>query len=318
MKLSCPCGGKVSVGEVGESTTLLCPDCGRRYRIERREDGSLSARLKEPSRSADESVAEQWEREAGGAEAGPGKSAFSRWWSYLGDAWTFSFQKQIGLPLLGWLVFYFLVAQVVPFILAFLLFGGLLYFVIVCSLFATLALYEFQIVGHSAWEPDTQLRLRRFGDWQDTIVRPLGQVIAILLASGIPYYAVQLPTLFTRMPTWWGYVEHAGWVGIGLLLPINVLAVATADSAKAVNPVYTFPAVAGLPGPYLLYCGFAYAMMRTSFMLQDLLVDRLGLGWIGSVLYSAVMVYALTVCARVLGTMHYVYSDRIGWLREEP
>ncbi|KPK60515.1 MAG: hypothetical protein AMK73_08100 [Planctomycetes bacterium SM23_32] len=183
-------------------------------------------------------------------------------------------------------------------------------------------MYQFEMIRQSAYDATADPSLPRYEDFYESVLRPLGLQAAAWIGSGIPLMlafgfarfigkveALQtLESLATGGPlTAWAGVLAAGLALSLFMFPMNLLAVAAADSAGAISPTFTFPAVAKVIGPYVVYYIFYVAVMAGAGALRAALPSLL----VGEV----VGVYAMTVSVRALGTLHYAYENRIGWTK---
>jgi hypothetical protein len=114
-----------------------------------------------------------------------------------------------------------------------------------------------------------------------------------------------------------GWPAQVGMAAVALsafLLPANLLAVATADSAAAVNPRYTLGAVLRAPIPYLACAAFCAGCYWVAGRVGEGVALALGGGFIAAFVALVVRLYLLVVAARVLGTFHYAHEERLGWM----
>jgi len=230
------------------------------------------------------------------------------WFYYVGDAWRYPFRGDAKWTLLLWLA---LNVFVVPFVWFIPLLGLFVPFVML----GLLVLYEFELVRQSAFGAEADPALRGWEDWHESMLRPLGLLLAVVIGSGLPFFAVVLPGLFLDMPGWWRYVNYAG-LGLSLfMLPITMLAVAASDSPAGINPKFTFPAVLRIPFAYVLCAAFCAVCLVGGSLVGGRLTLALGGGFLAAFAGGAVRLYGVTVAARALGTLHYAYSDRMGWLK---
>lgn len=339
--MRCRCGHELPIRNLSEQAHVRCIYCGRSYRLSRDPQGKLKASAlgdseQQPAEAAQSSEwpedleleleqpvrPERTIRQAAAApapaqeapEAGIAGAALEpadrrSWWYYLADAWTYPLRGSAKWTLLLlWLV-------VNVFVAPFFFFLFPIGIIVAFAMFAVLCLYEFALIRQSSWDAGAIPSLPKWEDWYESAFRPLGQLLAVIIGSGIPFYIVALPDLFLDMPPWWAHVMIAGLALSGLMVPMNMLAVATADSAAAINPKFTFPAVMKVPVPYIVcsvFCAFCYwAGIRT----QDTLLDLAGGGFLGAFVGRGAWLYFITVAARALGTLHYAYSDKMGWMK---
>lgn len=200
---------------------------------------------------------------------------------------------------------------VAPFLAFIPIFGLIVPFVML----GLLAMYEFELIRQSAYDAEAAPSLPPWEDFYESAFRPLGQLLAAAGASCFPYLGVAVPALFWNAPGWWPAAELAGLALFLFLIPINVLAVAAADNAAAINPKYTFPALLRVPLPYLVCFVFCAACYWLGVQLPAVLRELSGGGLLATFVGVAAFVYLLTVAARALGTLHYVYQDRFGWMK---
>jgi len=230
------------------------------------------------------------------------------WPYYVGDAWAYPFRGDAKWTLLLWLA---LNVFVVPFVWFIPLLGLFVPFVML----GLLVLYEFALIRQSAFDAEADPRLPAWDDWHESMLRPLGLLLAVVIGSGLPFFVVALPDLFLDMPGWWRYVNYTG-LGLSLfMLPVTMLAVAAADSPAGIHPKFTFPAVLRIPFAYILCAVFCAVCLVGGSIAGGRLALELGGGFLAAFAGGAVRLYTITVAARALGTLHYAYSDRMGWLR---
>jgi len=295
MKLKCRCGHEIEGRET--VATIQCEKCGLRYRAHRGADGrlklSLASSVPSPARGA-KVAAEPTQRRS--------------WWHYLTDAWGYPFRGSAKWALLVWLLLDVFVAP-------FLAFFPLLGLIVPFAMLGLLAMYEFELIRQSAYDAEAVPSVPLLEDWYESILRPLGQVLASAGVSCFPYLAASLAALFWNMPPWWPAVQLAGLALFLFLLPMNMLAVAAADNAGAINPRFTFPALVRVPIPYVLCVLFCYAGLWLGTRFPAALRELTGAGVLATFVGAGVWVYLVTVAARALGTLHYVYEDRFRWMR---
>ncbi len=329
MMVRCPCGHELRVRDELRGETIRCMYCGRTLRIRDPVDVEARGGTDDPTPDPGdlfEGVALELDTPPPDAPDPPrprrtpsastrtapiewvGFQPTQSWWAYLGDAWLYPFSGSAKWTLLLWLladVFIFPFVAVVPI-------SGLLMGV---ALLGLLVLYESELIRQSSLDADEKPSLPKWEDVYESILRPIGHLLTALVASGAPLFAVWLMARTSDVPQWWTVLQTGATVLFCLLLPINLLAVATADSALAIDPRYTLPAILRAPLPYLvctLFCGLClYA--ATDF--ADVVSDAVGGFFLGPLIGTAIWLYLLTVAARALGTLHYVYSDKFRWLR---
>jgi len=340
MKLKCRCGHEVQVRSADGSTRNRCIYCGREYTVSRGSEGKLSIKVGRPAEpeakrspqkddwpedlalELDEPVAPQpAHREAAPARPRPARigrpgaqeadvpmQERRNWFYYVGDAWGYPFRGQAKWVLLGWLALNVFVAP-------FLCFHPVLCLLTRLAMLGLLVLYEFELVRQSAFGAEADPSLPAYEDWHESMLRPLGLLVAVVIGSGLPFFAVVLPGLFLDMPGWWRFVNYTG-LGVSLfMLPITMLAVAASDSPAGINPKFTFPAVLQIPFAYVLCAVFCAVCLVGGSIAGGRLALALGGGFPGAFAGGAVRLYAVTIAARALGTLHYAYSDRMGWLK---
>jgi hypothetical protein len=297
MKLKCRCGHEIE-GRGQEAVGIIqCEKCGLRYRAHRGADGKLKFSLASSGPSAVRPT----------KVAVPSAQRRS-WWHYLADAWSYPFRGSAKWALLVWLLLRVFVA---PFLAFFPILGLLVPFAIL----GLLAMYEFEIIRQSAYDAEAKPSFPLWEDWYESVLRPLGQVLASAGVSCFPYLAASLAALVWYMPPWWPAVQLAGLALLFFLLPVNVLAVAAADDAGAINPRFTFPALVRVPIPYVLCVLFCYAGLWLGMRFPAALRELTGAGVLATFAGAGVWVYLVTVAARALGTLHYAYEDRFRWMR---
>jgi hypothetical protein len=179
-----------------------------------------------------------------------------------------------------------------------------------------LALYQFEIIQQSAWEPDEPLRLPDLNDIAQNTIRSLSMVVAAIIGASPPLLLVAGPLLFWNEPDWWTVPLAAGATLSVILLPVNLLAVAMADSPTAVSPRFTFSALVRIPGPYVVCCLLALAVAGACAAIVSLLpLDGTG-NYLANFAAATAVIYLCSVFSRALGTLHYAYEERIGWMQE--
>ncbi len=338
MKLKCRCGHEVVVRSTDGAARTRCLYCGREYTVSQGSEGKLSIKVTGPAQPDRAAPRESWpvglgvelEQPFAGrrprpeeppararpvpsagrepTEAGAAPAARQSWWYYVADAWRYPLRGDAKWTLLLWLALNTFIA---PFLCLAPLFGLFVPFVML----GLLVLYEFELVRQSAFDAEADPRLPGWEDWHESVLRPLGLLLAIVVGSGIPFFAVALPDLLLDMPGWWLYVDYAGLALSLFMLPINMLAVAASDSPAGINPKFTFPAVLRIPLPYTVCAGFCALCLIAGDRMGSRLTLGMGGGFLGIFAGRAVWLYGVTVAARALGTLHYAYSDRMGWLK---
>lgn len=339
----CRCGRRLEVKEDAE--TIVCPGCmesfrvtghGEEFRLAPVRDGKERPQpleidlpdelaLDEPvgPRAARRKPSREPDEEETAVVFVPVREAIpTAWWRYLKGAgaypftgtakWTLSFW--LFCDLLFWLLFsHPLFTEVGPSLV--LGFSALL---IKICLFGMLAFYEFSLVNRSAWDPDQLPSLPAFQDAYESLLRPIGLLLAALAASAVPYYLLLVPTYVfgPALPALRPYLLTAGQVLFVLLLPMNLLAVATADQVRALYPQHTLPAVWRALGPYLVLCALCTVILGAGHVATALLISHTEGSYLARLAREVTMVYLLTVCARALGTFYAAYAERMGWLRE--
>ncbi len=308
MKLRCQCGQVMGFANPKEGMIARCPHCVRRYRLTREGDRLLPVPIAAESANAGAASSD-----AGVEAMEPARIA--TWWSYLAQAWFYPFRREIGIVLLGWIGVDFIARIVMPFALLLIPFGSLILFLVQFCVFGVFFLYMFEIVRQGAWDPDAQPSLPQFEDFHESAVRPVGLVLVVAFGSALPYLLAMAAKWVATTPPWWGHVVTAGVVISLFMVPMNTLAVATADSGTAINPRYTFPAVARILLPYTVFCLFSGSLLLSCFMLLKALYMAAPIS-VAVPVGDMLLVYCCAVSARALGTLHHVYAERIGWLRE--
>jgi hypothetical protein len=178
-----------------------------------------------------------------------------------------------------------------------------------------LAMYEFELIRQSAYDAEAKPSAPLWEDWYESLCRPLGQLLASAGASCLPYLGVSLAALLWYMPPWWPAMQLAGLALFLFLLPVNVLAVAAADDARAINPKFTLPALVRVPIPYVLCVIFCYAGLWLGTRFPAVLRELTGAGVLAGLVGAGAWLYMVTVAARALGTLHYAYEDRFHWMQ---
>jgi len=340
MKLKCKCGHDLPVRSVDGSARIRCLYCGCEYTLSRGPEGEFGLKLMGAAQSDANGGAAtaEWpddlalelegpvvekpaHRQAAQARPplpGSGKPGAQAaevpmqdrrsWFYYLGDAWAYPFRGDAKWTLLLWL---FLNVFIVPFV-AFVPLLGMFFPFLMLGL---LVLYEFTLIRQSAYGAEALPSLPNSDDPYQLVVRPIGQLLAVLIGSGLPYFLTLLPGVLFYMPPWWPEVRTAGLLISGLMLPMNMLAVATADNAAAVNPRFTFPAVMRVPFAYVLCAGFCALCLIAGWAAFTTVARAAGGSFTATLLGEAVFLYLITVAARALGTLHYAHADKMGWLK---
>jgi len=297
MKLKCRCGHEIEVRAPELVGTVRCAACGLRYRMHRDADGKLKvALLPSPSPTAAQ------------PEAAAEPASRRSWWHYVADAWGYPFRGSAKWALVVWLVLDVFVAP-------FLCFFPILVLIVPFAMLGLLAMYEFELIRQSAYDAEAKPSVPLWEDWYESICRPLAQLVASIVGSSLPLIVVAAPTLFWVMPPWWAAVEYAGLAISLFMLPLNMLAVAAADSAGAINPKFTFPALVRVPIPYVLCVVFCYASFSLGTWLAAAFRELTGVAGVAATFTGAgLWVYLVTVAARALGTLHYAYEDKFRWM----
>ncbi len=355
MKLRCRCGELVKPDEPEGRTVATCSSCGRAYRLQRGSDGQWRASplAAEAAGGARPAAKQEWPDEleleapasplesassgpAGGGMEGarpekgeggtvpapphgpaePAAHAAGRsWWHYLLEAWTYPFRGETWKTFLLWSAAWALLPWITLLLLIPLLqaIAGLL---IILALAGMFVLYQFEIIRQSAWEAPNPPRLPQFDDMWESGIRPLCMVGGAMLGAFAPWLLGAAPALFWNAPHWWPTLLDVLLVLSLYLVPINLLAVAMADNALAINPRFTLTAVARIPGPYTVCAVLALALAVLSRGVGRLLARTGPYNILAPFASAMVLLYLCSVFSRALGTLHYVYEDRIGWMRE--
>ncbi|MCK4282686.1 MAG: hypothetical protein KAX44_00090 [Candidatus Brocadiae bacterium] len=245
------------------------------------------------------------------------------WYYYLADSWGYPLRGSVKWTLLGWV---FLAVFVMPFLCLLPLVGLLVPFMVL----GLLILYEFALIRESAFDAEMAPSLPAWENVYESGFRPLGLLLAALLGSSIPFLLALglakfvggtrlLPELvgaFTgEVSSPWGWVLVGGMLLSSFMIPMNMLAVAASDSAAGINPKFTFPAVLRIPGSYALCAVFCTFCCWGGARLGSRLARVMGGRFLGGFAGQAVWVYLITVACRALGTLHYAYSDKMGWMK---
>jgi hypothetical protein len=97
-------------------------------------------------------------------------------------------------------------------------------------------------------------------------------------------------------------------------LPMSLLAVATFESLRGVNPLPLFTAILRVPGQYAVCTACFFAVIGLRYVLLDL--DAItGLRLVDVSIKHLAFVYSLYVAGRLLGGLHAANSLRFGWVR---
>ncbi len=353
MKIRCRCGHESNVADLHELDVHRCIYCGRTYRLLRDAQGRVEARELGASedRPPEATPGSEWPDELeldeprkqptaqhaapAGALAAHRKRAHEapaaahgprprrNWYYYLADSWGYPLRGGVKWTLLGWV---FLSVFIAPFLYLLPFVGILVPFVVL----GLLILYEFCLIRESAFDAEVAPSLPKWEDVYESAFRPLGLLVVALLGSSIPFLLALalakfvggtrlLPEVvgaFTgKVSSSWGWALVGGMLLSFFMIPMNLLAVAASDSTAGINPKFTFPAVLRIPGPYALcavFCTFCY---WGGARLGSRLAQVMGGGFLGGFAGQAVWVYLITVACRALGTLHYAYSDRMGWMK---
>ena len=97
-------------------------------------------------------------------------------------------------------------------------------------------------------------------------------------------------------------------------LPMSLLAVATFESLRGVNPMPLVQMIARVPGQYALCCAVFYIVIGARYAVCDIETIT-GTAALDVVIKEVAVVYSLYVAGRVLGSLHASNSLRFGWLR---
>jgi hypothetical protein len=326
MKLRCQCGHEVQVWGKRAGEAAQCPYCGRSFVIVEHEANRLRVKVEPPRPPASpRQPARTWEDRRGGASSPTDRSNGSRaravrlgaapeapavrhsWWHYLLGAWAYPLKGNAKYILLTWTVLY---VYVVPWF-GFLWVAGILMAVAMVGL---LALYEFELVRQSAYDADATPSLPNYDDLYELAVRPLGHLLAAVGAAALPLLAVRVTGETRNVPEWWDGLTQGCFLLMALMLPANLLAVATADDWHAVNPRYTLRLIARVPFPYLACCLVCIAFYVGAGRAAAAITEAVGGMFLGTFLGVVAWVYLLSVGAHILGALHHCYRQRIGWL----
>lgn len=249
-------------------------------------------------------------------------AARTPWWSYLRHAWRYPFTGTarwmlalwLVCDLLYWIALVPMAEQAELFVVITAIPASLTRFL----LLGTLAFYELHLANRSAWDPDQPPALPALQDVYEGVVRPMGLLAAALAVSAAPYLlaAATARVVGPAMPPEWGYVLAAGALLFTILLPANLLAVATADHVRAFHPRHILAAIVRAPGPYLGLWATGALLLGGGHFATAALVRAAHDAVLASLAREVVLVYLLTVWARSLGTFYAVHAERIGWMRE--
>ncbi len=345
MRLRCTCGHDGDVELNDGADELGCPDCGRRYRVfvhgakvdlVEIEDLNLDSAFLDLERGPEEPLPQEAPSDETPTEEIevllPVRPEPRRWWPYVLTAPFYPLRGNAKWVLLVWLTAHLIVSGGFGRLFwlsigvpgagsslgAFGLFLlGLAALAFNLAMLGAMARYVFHLIHRSAWEPDTPSSLPQFDNVYDFLGWPLLLVLAILGASGWPLWlAVCIWKIVPGMPAWWPVVIAVCGLVFLFVLPMNALAVATADDARALSPRATFPAIARLAGPYLLLCLFCAPAGALTCLAPFSFLGWVGWGVLITPLAEVVWVYLLVASARVLGAFYYGYSEQLGWIRE--
>jgi hypothetical protein len=99
----------------------------------------------------------------------------------------------------------------------------------------------------------------------------------------------------------------------GAFLPMSLLAVATFESLRGVNPIPLLRMMARVPVQYALCCAVFYLVIGARYAVCDL-ESITGTTVLDVFVKQLAVVYSLYVAGRVLGALHASNSLRFGWV----
>ena len=95
-----------------------------------------------------------------------------------------------------------------------------------------------------------------------------------------------------------------------LYLPMGLLAVAMFDSLAALNPMVIISAICKVPGSYILAC---IVLFFTYWVEQQISSVEIPIYFFDSMIRGTITLYFLAVEMRILGLIHHVNRDKLGW-----
>ncbi len=345
MRLRCTCGHDGAVEPAEGAEEVGCPDCGRRYRVFTHgtrvelveiedldlDSGELALEREPVEVLPDEAPADETPTEEIELPV-PVRPEPRRWWPHVLRAPSYALRGDAKWVLIVWLAGHLVVSgglgrlfwlsagargassPLGAFGLFLLGLAGLTFNLIMLG---AMARYVFHLIHQSAWEPETPPSLPRFDSLYEFLGRPIVSVLAILGFSGSPLWlAVCIWKLVPGMPAWWPVVIGVCGLAFLFMLPMNALAVATADDLRALSLRATLPAVGRLGGPYLVLCVLCAPAGLLTCPAPFSFLGWVGWGILVTPAVEILWVYVLTASAHVLGAFYYGYSEQLGWLRE--
>ncbi len=148
-------------------------------------------------------------------------------------------------------------------------------------------------------------------------------VIVAHVTEGTPQLFFEVLGMALAGPfTLWAFVIDPGHLlavrvvaGIGIFfIPMSLLAVATFNSLRGVNPIPLVLTMAQAPLQYLACCVSFYAATAAILAIWGLVATQTGVG-IAILLFPMALVYCAFAVGRILGGLHAANRERFGWVR---
>lgn len=182
--------------------------------------------------------------------------------------------------------------------------------------------YWKSIVLSSAQGKDEPPDWPDFSDWVEEVMRPWGQLLALLALTFGPFFVVlslRIHYRYTRSAPEW-FEDYKGLLAIAslavgaLFAPMGMLLLAMFDSIVALNPVVIVRSIFRIPLAYLVAAG-TFELVLFVYVLVDHLVHTMGaVSLVTDLVMRFIGLYACCVGMRILGLLYRTHREQLGWV----
>ncbi len=198
------------------------------------------------------------------------------------------------------IVNFFLRYNIIPFI-------GVIVAVLVAGY---LSAYLIKVINHSADGEEELPDFPDFTDWWDSILHPFFLILLTIIFSFLPAIAYRL--LITSKFSDPVFLLLIGW---GLFyIPMGMIAVAMSESLKPLNPLFIIPSIIKVIDRYVIACALLAVILAVEVLMKKVLA--LSFPLLGDLLRTFLLLYFLTIEARILGLIYYENRERLSWFGE--
>ena len=150
-----------------------------------------------------------------------------------------------------------------------------------------------------------------FTNWYDDILAPYGHLIALVLLTFGPAWALAI-FLPEATPHRWGIVIAAAVIG-AFLTPMGMLALSMFDTVTALNPMALVWSIQRIPGPYFV-AAIAFGVVIGAYLLCDVFIGKiLPVPFVGRLVAGCLNLYLVAVAMRILGLLYWSKKAELGW-----